>query len=158
MYRDANLETFARRDVNFQQATLDRVMEDCLKGTGLEYAVNGQTIVIRKQRPESPGQEMRKVKGLPMNRECHSRGDDYDQRNYSGDSYRCGGKYQLDVGFGKCMTLAFSFVGMKPQEVTVGNAAVVDVKLESDFRDPGRCRGHRIFQQIEDSLRSGDSG
>ena len=77
VYRDANLETFARRDVNFQQATLDRVMEDCLKGTGLEYAVNGQTIVIRKQRPESPGQEMRKVKGrLPMNRECHSPGDD----------------------------------------------------------------------------------
>ena len=30
------------------------------------------------------------------------------------------------------VTLAFSFVGMKPQEVTVGNAAVVDVKLESD--------------------------
>ena len=41
VYRDANLETFARRDVNFQQATLDRVMEDCLKGTGIEYAVNG---------------------------------------------------------------------------------------------------------------------
>lgn len=42
------------------------------------------------------------------------------------------GKYQLDVPVSGNVTLAFSFVGMKPQEVTVGNAAVVDVKLESD--------------------------
>ena len=134
VYRDANLETFARRDVNFQQATLDRVMEDCLKGTGLEYAVNGQTIVIRKQRPESPGQEMRKVKGKVTDEQgvplpgvtIMIKGTTL------GTATDAEGKYQLDVPVSGNVTLAFSFVGMKPQEVTVGNAAVVDVKLESD--------------------------
>lgn len=42
------------------------------------------------------------------------------------------GKYQLDVPASGNVTLAFSFVGMKPQEVVVGNSAVVDVKLVSD--------------------------
>ena len=134
VYRDANLETFDRRDVNFQQATLDRVMEDCLKGTGLEYAVNGRTIVIRKQMPKSQVQEMRKVRGKVTDEQgvplpgvtVMIKGTTL------GTATDAEGKYLLDVPVSGNVILAFSFIGMKSQEIAVGNLEVVDVKLEND--------------------------
>ena len=49
VYRDVNLESFARQDVAFKDATIEQILTDCLKGTDLGYEINGKTIIIRKK-------------------------------------------------------------------------------------------------------------
>lgn len=49
VYRDVNLESFARQDVAFKDATIEQILTDCLKGTNLGYEINGRTIIIRKK-------------------------------------------------------------------------------------------------------------
>ncbi len=57
VYRDVNLESFARQDVAFD-ATVGQILTDCLKGTNLGYEINGQTIIIRKK---AVSQEEKKI-------------------------------------------------------------------------------------------------
>ena len=49
VYRDVNLESFARQDVTFKDATVGQILTDCLKGTNLGYEINGKTPLIRQK-------------------------------------------------------------------------------------------------------------
>lgn len=42
VYSDPQLTSFKQRDVSFTNATIQQVMEDCLKDTKLTYAINGK--------------------------------------------------------------------------------------------------------------------
>ncbi len=55
VYRDVNLESFARQDVAFKDATVGQILTDCLKGTNLGYEINGKTIIIRKKAVKEEG-------------------------------------------------------------------------------------------------------
>lgn len=61
VYRDVNLESFARQDVAFKDATVGQILTDCLKGTNLGYEINGKTIIIRKK---AVSQEEKKSKTI----------------------------------------------------------------------------------------------
>ena len=49
VYSDSYLSAFKQRDVSYKDATIDAVLTDCLKGTGLVYNINGKTIVIKRE-------------------------------------------------------------------------------------------------------------
>lgn len=49
VYTDSHLNAFKQRDVTYKDVTVDEILTDCLKGTGLTYAMNGSTIIIRKE-------------------------------------------------------------------------------------------------------------
>ena len=47
VYSDPQLTSFKQRDVSFKDATIQQVMDECLKDTKLTYAINGNTIVLK---------------------------------------------------------------------------------------------------------------
>lgn len=137
VYSDSYLSTFKQRDVSYKDATIDAVLTDCLKGTGLVYNINGKTIVIKREevRKEAtkvvegrvtdvqgnplPGVTVL-IKGLTV-----------------GTATNKDGFYKLGMPNEGQMTLIFSFVGMKAQYITVKEELRIDVKMEEDVSEVG---------------------
>lgn len=49
VYSDADLEGIVNKDVMFKDATIEDILNSCLKGTGLKYSIEEKTIVIWKK-------------------------------------------------------------------------------------------------------------
>ncbi|MEG2555928.1 MAG: SusC/RagA family TonB-linked outer membrane protein [Odoribacter sp.] len=134
VYKDEHLQAFKSRDLAFKEATVDQVLTDCLKGSGLTYAINGRTIVIRKLTATAEPGKMKTVSGkvtdlkgalLPgvtVVLEGTSMGTATDMQ----------GEYHLDFPATENPALVFSFVGMKTQIVPVGGRESVDLKMQED--------------------------
>ena len=64
VYSDPQLTSFKQRDVSFTNATIQQVMEDCLKDTKLTYAINGNTIVFKLKATQEKEQELKYISGV----------------------------------------------------------------------------------------------
>lgn len=134
VYRDVNLEAFTRRDVSYKDATVNEVMTDCLKGTGLAYAINGKTIIIRKENEKKEARKTKTVSGkvTDVKGEVLPGVTVMIKGTTLGTATDGEGMYRLEVPVEGEQVLSFSFVGMKTQEITVGDKTKIDVKLEED--------------------------
>ena len=137
VYSDSYLSTFKQRDVSYKDATIDAVLTDCLKGTGLVYNINGKTIVIKREEVKKEATKVVEgkvtdvqgnplpgvtvlIKGLTV-----------------GTATNKDGFYKLGMPNEGQMTLIFSFVGMKAQYITVKEELKIDVKMEEDVSEVG---------------------
>ena len=134
VYRDVNLEAFARRDVAFKDATVAQILAECLKGTNLGYEINGKTIIIRKQDAK---QEEAKVKTI-TGKVTDEQGNVLPgvtvmiKGTTLGTATSPDGEYKLEIPGSGDQVLVFSFVGMKTQEIAIGSRTKIDVKLAED--------------------------
>ena len=65
VYSDADIAGVVREHVSFKDETVEKILEVCLKGTGLHFSIEEKTIVIRKENPsEQHAVEKKVVKGL----------------------------------------------------------------------------------------------
>jgi TonB-linked SusC/RagA family outer membrane protein len=133
VYSDVDLTAFKRRDVRFHEVTLDAILSDCLRGTGLVYSVNNQTIVIRKETPRRPG-GTRIISGIVTD----TRGEPLPgvsvmlKGTGTGAATNAEGHYSLNVPDDDENVLRFSFIGMLQQEVAIGNRTTINVRLEEE--------------------------
>lgn len=133
-YRDINLEVFKRRNVVYKDATVDEILTDCLKGTGLVYSITGKTIVIKKQADKAETKKTRTVTGRVTDEKGGAlpgvtvviKGTNW------GTATNTNGDYKLEVPVTGESVLQFTFVGMKTQEIKVGDKEKIDVKMEED--------------------------
>ncbi|MBO4959059.1 STN domain-containing protein, partial [Butyricimonas sp.] len=133
VYRDVNLESFARQDVAFKDATVGQILTDCLKGTNLGYEINGKTIIIRKKAVKEEGKSRVITGKVTDERGTVLPGVTVMIKGTSlGAATNPDGEYRLEIPSGGAQVLVFSFVGMKTQEIAVGSKTQLDVKLVED--------------------------
>uniref|UniRef100_UPI003FF04915 SusC/RagA family TonB-linked outer membrane protein n=1 Tax=Butyricimonas faecalis TaxID=2093856 RepID=UPI003FF04915 len=134
VYRDVKLESFARRDVSFKDATVEQILTDCLKGTDLAYEINGRTIIIRKQAVNQEKGKSKVITGKVTDEQGNALpGVTVMIKGTSlGTATGADGEYRLEIPGGGEQVLVFSFIGMKTQEITVGARTQLDVKLVED--------------------------
>ena len=137
VYSDPQLTSFKQRDVSFTNATIQQVMEDCLKDTKLTYAINGNTIVFKLKATQEKEQELKYVSGVVTDQAGNPLPGAtlLIKGTTTGMATNTNGEYKIGVPKdGEC-TLIFSFMGMKTQYVKVGNKTKIDVKLEEDLTE-----------------------
>ena len=137
VYSDPQLTSFKQRDVSFTNATIQQVMEDCLKDTKLTYAINGNTIVFKLKATQEKEQELKYVSGVVTDQAGNPLPGAtlLIKGTTTGMATNTNGEYKIGVPKdGEC-TLIFSFMGMKTQYVKVGNKMKIDIKLEEDLTE-----------------------
>mgnify|MGYP005875322909 CR=1 FL=1 len=137
VYSDPQLTSFKQRDVSFKNATIQQVMEDCLKDTKLTYAINGNTIVFKLKATQEKEQELKYISGVVTDQAGNPLPGAtlLIKGTTTGMATNTNGEYKIGVPKdGEC-TLIFSFMGMKTQYVKVGNKTKIDVKLEEDLTE-----------------------
>ena len=139
VYTDSHLDAFKQRDVAYKNASIGNILTDCLKGTGLTYAMNGSTIIIRKETVKSDQQAMKKVIG----RVTDEKGEPLPgvtviiKGTTQGTATDMDGNYSLLVPTGKCVLL-FTMVGMETQEYPgefVNDETQVNVVMKNAVRE-----------------------
>lgn len=154
VYHDANLENFQKRDVSFQGATVQTVLDECLKGTGLSYEINGKTIVIKKQAASQGNRQLRRLQGKVTD----SRGEILPgvtvmiKGSTLGAATAMDGSYQIDIPAGGNEVLVFSFIGMQTQEIPAGNREVINVTMHEDTQTLDDVVVTGYFNKSKDSF------
>lgn len=134
VYRDVKLESFARRDVSFKDATVEQILTDCLKGTDLAYEINGKTIIIRRQAVNQEKGKTKVITGKVTDEQGNALpGVTVMIKGTSlGTATGADGEYRLEIPGGGEQILVFSFIGMKSQEIPIGSKNQLDVRLSED--------------------------
>ncbi|WP_255469444.1 SusC/RagA family TonB-linked outer membrane protein [Butyricimonas hominis] len=135
VYSDSYLSAFKQRDVSYKDATIDAVLSDCLKGTGLIYAINGQTIVIRREETKAEQTKVVAGKVSDMNGSPLPGVTILIKGLTVGTVSDVNGNYKLGVPTTGEVTLMFSFIGMKTQYITVKEKLNINVKMEEDVAE-----------------------
>ena len=114
VYRDVKLESFARRDVSFKDATVEQILTDCLKGTDLAYEINGRTIIIRKQAVNQEKGKSKVITGKVTDEQGNALpGVTVMIKGTSlGTATGADGEYRLEIPGGGEQIFVFSFIGM----------------------------------------------
>ncbi len=125
-----------RISIDVENQQINKILDEVLAGTGLTYTVNNKLIVIHKQGETENvfnGQQASKVTGKVVD----TTGVPLPgvsvviKGTTNGVITNLDGEYSLaNVPAGA--TISFSFVGMKPQSIAVGNKTVINVTLEEE--------------------------
>lgn len=117
--------------VNVQKQSVQKALDEILKGQDLNYEVKGKSIQIRKNSVQNKKSSTHQIVGQVL--------DQNDKSPLIGCSVRIKGKstgtitdlngrYSLDVA--PTDVLVFSFIGYEPREEVVGNKTVYNLYLE----------------------------
>lgn len=135
VYSDADLEGIGNKNVIFKDATIEDILNSCLKGTGLKYSIEEKTIVIWKKTvlPQKQVAE-RIVKGVVLDKQgTPLPGTTVVLKGTtSGVVADSIGRFQIKLPEQGTHVLVFSFVGMKKQEIPVSGKTFIKVVLEED--------------------------
>ncbi|BDD10698.1 SusC/RagA family TonB-linked outer membrane protein [Fulvitalea axinellae] len=121
-------------DVNFKDATIYTVLKGLLKGTNLTYKIVDKYVAIVPKNEAVKAPQDRTLKGKVTDK----KGEGLPGVSVGIKGTAIGvvtdleGKYALKLPLG-AETIQFTFVGMKTQEVALGNRSVIDVVLEEDL-------------------------
>lgn len=128
---------------NYKNTGVDRILDEVLEGTGLIYRVLNTDIVVTKAPPSTigTGRENLVLNQQPTKTITGTVTDDMGQPlpgvtvvvkgTTQGTVTNADGDYSI-VNIPDVATLVFSFVGMRTQEVVVGNQTIISVTMEQD--------------------------
>lgn len=143
-----------RKDYVISNATLDAVLKQCLDGTGLEYELtDNQVVVIRKATVKPEKVEKVTLSGVVKD----EKGETLPgvtvmiKGTTLGGTTDIDGKYSLTVPFSDNMTLVFSFVGMETQEVVYKGQSKIDVTLVPSMNEMSEVVVTGIFTRRAES-------
>ena len=122
-----------------QNSQIDAILKKCLEGTDLQFVKENNAIIIRQANGKTavPQVQSRKITGKVIDED----GNPLPgvavliEGTTIGVATDMDGKYDLTCPEMKDIVLKFSYIGMKPKSVVVGNKTVVDVTLESDSQE-----------------------
>ncbi len=153
MFSNDDLKNVKRKDVQMKNVTVDEAMKKCLEGTGLEYELTNNVVIIRQS-----AAKMEKVQQVTLSGTVR----DKDGQTLPGVSVvikgtslggatDIDGKYRFTVPLAKDMILIFSFVGMETKEVVYKGESTLDVTLDSDITEMAEVVVTGIFTRKADS-------
>lgn len=135
VYSDADLKGIASRDVRFKDVSVESILTTCLKGTGLVFSIEENTIVIRKtDAVQGDKVEERVVKGIVTDGgKVPLPGTTVILKGTTvGVVTDTAGRFQIALPKEGKHVLVFSFVGMTKQEVDVTAKDFVTVVMVED--------------------------
>ena len=137
-YKDSDLKDKSKRNINFS-GTVDELLEQLFAGTGVGYVIKDKDVIFKVSKTESVEQQQPKkrvITGTVMDgdlKEPIIGASVWLKNSSSGAITDLNGKYTLTVeGIGG--VIEFSFIGMKKEEVAIGDKNVIDVTLYSDTK------------------------
>ena len=139
LYSSADIATVKGIDIDMQNSQIDAILKKCLEGTDLQFVKENNAIIIRQANGKTavPQVQSRKITGKVIDED----GNPLPgvavliEGTTIGVATDMDGKYDLTCPEMKDIVLKFSYIGMKPKWVVVGNKTVVDVTLESDSQE-----------------------
>ena len=139
LYSSADIATVKGIDIDMQNSQIDAILKKCLEGTDLQFVKENNAIIIRQANGKTavPQVQSRKIAGKVIDED----GNPLPgvavliEGTTIGVATDMDGKYDLTCPEMKDIVLKFSYIGMKPKSVVVGNKTVVDVTLESDSQE-----------------------
>lgn len=135
-FNASQLDLSKRMDIEAENETVNKILDKILSGTGLTYTVNNKLIVIHKTDETGNGmvsQQTTKVTGKVID----TTGAPITgvtvvlKGTTSGSITNIDGIYSIS-NIPSNGTLVFSFVGMKSEEVLVGDKTVINVTLQEE--------------------------
>lgn len=136
IYKDSEVAQVTKLNKRFKSVSIDEVLEECLKGTGLTYSVEDQLIIIKKNqivavRDTTVKNEVRLIKG----RVVDEMGKPLPGVTVVIKGTSTGVATSADGLFGVALpadtaTLVFTFVGMETREVKILPLKVGEVRKD----------------------------
>ena len=153
MFSNDDLKDIKRKDVQMKNVTVDEAMKKCLEGTGLEYELTNNVVVIRKSAAKMEKAQQVTLSGTVRDKDGQTLpGVSVVIKGTSlGGATDIDGKYRFTVPLTKDMILAFSFVGMEPKEVVYKGESTLNVTLNSDITEMAEVVVTGIFTRKADS-------
>lgn len=118
----------------FKDATLDKVLQPLLSGTGISYTIQGKQIILANVAKKSGTSGKIKITGTVTdeNGQPFAFLNVFDPSNprlgVVTDDY---GKYSIEIP-SETKSLSFSFMGYKPGIVNIGKGTVINYQMETD--------------------------
>lgn len=138
MFSNDDLKHVERKDYTVKNVTVDSAMRKCLEGTGLEYELTNNVVVIRK----APPVKAERVQQITLAGTVRDK-DGLTLPGVSivikgttmGGATDVDGRYSLTLPLTKDMVLVFSYVGMLPKEIVYNGQKTLDVTLEENVTE-----------------------
>jgi len=133
VYNTHDVDHLGNVNVNFTDEEIDKILDYCLKGKGIEYSFVNNHVVIKKMAPAAPqvkqrvlnGKVIDKLTGEPLPGATIKIKD-----TNIGTATDIEGKFQLNVAT-DITALEVSFIGYQSKEVPVGQREYIVIALES---------------------------
>lgn len=153
MFSNDDLKDIKRKDVQMKNVTVDEAMKKCLEGTGLEYELTNNVVVIRKSAAKMEKAQQVTLSGTVRDKDGQTLpGVSVVIKGTSlGGATDIDGKYRFTVPLTKDMILVFSFVGMETKEVVYKGESTLNVTLNSDITEMAEVVVTGIFTRKADS-------
>ena len=153
MFSNDDLKDIKRKDVQMKNVTVDEAMKKCLEGTGLEYELTNNVVVIRKSAAKMEKAQQVTLSGTVRDKDGQTLpGVSVVIKGTSlGGATAIDGKYRFTVPLTKDMILVFSFVGMETKEVVYKGESTLNVTLNSDITEMAEVVVTGIFTRKADS-------
>ena len=153
MFSNDDLKDIKRKDVQMKNVTVDEAMKKCLEGTGLEYELTNNVVVIRKSAAKMEKAQQVTLSGTVRDKDGQTLpGVSVVIKGTSlGGATDIDGKYRFTVPLTKDMILVFYFVGMETKEVVYKGESTLNVTLNSDITEMAEVVVTGIFTRKADS-------
>lgn len=138
VYNVDDIENLKEISCEFNGSTVEEILNACLEGTNMTYEIRDKVIILMPDISPKPNGEP----AQPESPQKEIRGKVTDEKGESlpgvsivvkgttvGIITDMDGNYTLEVP-GDAETLVFSFVGMKPQEIVIGDQTTINVVME----------------------------
>ena len=150
MYHEEDLDKVGKVNVEAKSLTVEKILRDCLKGTGLTYVFQNEVIVLKPLNDEKKkeirivGKVMDKGKMPLPGVTVVVKGTNLGTATDSEGKYRMVLPAMRDTNF----VLVFSFVGMKTQEVYYKGEKELNVVMEEDVKQMDEVVVTGIFSVV----------
>lgn len=136
VYNPNEIQRIGLKDYKFENATIQEILDECLKGTKLKFKIRDRHIIIQLGQQVRESQDMMLVRGRVVGKDSIGLpgvtvmlkgsvwGVTTDQRGY----------YNMNIPEKDNPVLVFSFVGMRKQEIPCGKRSVVNVVMETEAK------------------------
>ena len=134
VYNTREIEKLGTRNFHFAGQELEKVLEECLQGSGYSWQVEDRHVIISKGLPQALLLLPKIIKGKVTD----DRGNALPgvavlvKGTNIGTATNNNGEYALPVQKDMNVVLIFSFIGMKRQEVALGEKTELNVKLAEE--------------------------
>ena len=131
IYKSGDIAPFTDITIDRRQTEVNRILDECLSGTGLSYTFKDNLIIIQGATQQA---EEKKVNGKITDRQGHPlpgvtvmiKG------TQMGVVTDANGKYTIALPDAKDIFLRFTFIGMKPQEIAYTGQKEINVTLHEE--------------------------